>query len=86
MSKKMIMNILLSKVAADQKDAFIAAIRDAGTKQERIAVIKKYCGELTAAEKEAVEKLRGGEVSDEELDSAAGGCQCHCHGCYCGCG
>ena len=89
MSKKAMMDVLLTKVAADQKDAFIAALREAGSKKERIAVITKYCGELTAAEKEAIEKARGAEVSDEELDSAAGGCHCtctNCHGCYCGCG
>lgn len=86
MSKMAIMDILLSKVAADQKEAFIAEIREAGTKEERIAVMKKYCGELTEAEKEKIEKARGGEVSDEELDNAAGGCHCSCHACYCGCG
>ena len=86
MSKNAIMNILLSKVAEDRKDAFIAAIRKAGTKEDRIAVITEYCGELTAAEKEEIKKPRGGEVSDEELDSAAGGCNCMCHcQCYCSC-
>ena len=89
MSKIMAMNVLLSKVAADQKEAFIAEIREAKEKKDRIAIIKKYCGELTEAEKEAIEKARGGEVSDEEMDNAAGGCHCmcsNCHGCYCGCG
>ena len=56
MSKMAIMDVLLSKVAADQKEAFIAEIREAGTKKERLAVIKKYCGELTEAEKEKLKK------------------------------
>ena len=89
MSKKAIMDVLLTKVAADWKDAFIAEFRKAGTKEERIATVKKYCGELTAAEKEEIEKARGGEVTDEELDSAAGGCNCACSAhcsteCICG--
>ena len=83
MSKKQIMNVLLSKVAADRKEAFIAEIREAKEKKDRIAVVRKYCGELTEAEKAAIEKARGGEISDDELDNAAGGCHCQCH-CHCG--
>ena len=89
MSKKQIMDILLSRVAEDQKDDFIAALREAGSKKERIAVVKKYCGELSEAEKGTVEKARGGQISDEELDTAAGGCNCACSAhcsseCICG--
>ena len=81
MSKKAMMDILLSKVAADQKDAFIAELREAGTKKERAEVFAKYGVSVSDEEREAIRTSLGGEVSDEALDQADGGCNCayvHC--------
>ena len=76
MTKKEKMELLLSKVAEEQKADFVAELREATTKEARQELFKKYSINLSAEEKEAV-KSDTNEVSDEELDVAAGGC-CSC--------
>ena len=73
MTKKEKMELLLSKVAEEQK---VAELREAKTKEARQELFQKYSIRLSAEEKEAM-KTDTNEVSDEELDVAAGGC-CSC--------
>ena len=79
MTKKEKMELLLSKVAEEQKADFVAELREATTKDARQELFQKYNINLTAEEKESM-KTDTNEVSDEELDVAAGGC---CHSCEC---
>lgn len=76
MTKKEKMEMLLSKVAEDQKADFVAGMREAKSKDEWLEVVKKYGIRLSEDEK-ATFKAQSNEVSDEELDAAAGGC-CSC--------
>ncbi len=81
MNRKEKLDLLLSKVEEDKKEAFIAELREAKTKAERVAVVKKYGVTLTEEEAQAMKNRAGNELSDEELDKAAGGCSCafiHC--------
>ena len=85
MTKKEKMELLLSKVAEDKKADFVAELRDAKTKEARQELFQKYNIRLSAEEKEAM-KNDMNEVSDEELDVAAGGCcgtcECNVHCAY----
>ena len=85
MTKKQKMELLLSKVAEEQKADFVAELRDAKTKESRQELFQKYNIRLSAEEKEAM-KNDMNEVSDEELDVAAGGCcgtcECNVHCAY----
>ena len=78
MTKKENMELLLAKVAEEQKAAFVAELREAKSKDEWLEVMKKYGIRLSEEEKAAF-KAQSNEVSDEELDAAAGGC-CSCSG------
>ena len=83
MTKKEKMELLLTKVAEEQKAAFVAELREAKSKEARQELFTKYNIRLSEEEKEAI-KAQSNEVSDEELDAAAGGC-CSCSsGCACG--
>ena len=84
MTKKEKMERLLEKVPEEQKAAFVAALREAGTKEELLAVVKQYHISLADEETKAVAS-RTNEVSDEELDQAAGGCCSHACGGSCTC-
>ena len=79
MTQKEKAELLLSKVAGEQKAAFVAELREAKTKEARQELFKKYNISLSAEEKDAM-KTDTNEVSDEELD-AVGGC---CSSCDCG--
>ena len=79
MTKKEKMELLLAKVAEEQKAAFVAELREAKSKDARQELFKKYNISLSAEEKDAM-KTDTNEVSDEELDAAAGGC---CSTCSC---
>ena len=85
MTKKEKMELLLSKVAEEQKADFAAELREATTKDARQELFQKYNIYLTAEEKESM-KTDINEVSDEELDVAAGGCcgtcECNVHCAY----
>ncbi|MBQ3804064.1 MAG: hypothetical protein II845_10270 [Oscillospiraceae bacterium] len=85
MTKKEKMELLLSKVAGEQKADFVTELREATTKEARQELFQKYNIRLSAEEKEAL-KAATNEVSDEELDVAAGGCCTGCSGdCHCAC-
>ena len=77
MTKKEKMELLLAKVAEEQKAAFVAELREAKSKDEWREVVKKYGIRLSEEEKEA---FNSNEVSDEDLDAASGGC---CVSCSC---
>ena len=84
MTKKEKTELLVAKVPEEQKAAFVAELREAKTKEATQALLKKYNIRLTDEEKKAI-KPRTNELSDEELDQAAGGCcsssgcaECHC--------
>ena len=84
MTRKEKMDLLLSKVAEDKKEAFIAELREAKTPEERLKVAKKYNATLTEDELKAVKAESSNKITDAELDNAAGGCSCA--SCYCACG
>ena len=82
MNKKEKMDLLISKVNENQKEAFVAELRDASGKEERIELLKKYDVSLSDEEKEAFKTGISNEISDDEMDLAAGGCSmCTCHSC-----
>ena len=85
MNKKEVMNLMLSKVEADKKEAFVQELREAKTKEERMAVIRKYGANLTKDEAEKLKGREGNIITDTDLDEAAGGCSCGCM-CHCQCG
>ena len=84
MDKKEFMDLMLSRVEADKKEAFIQAFRAAKTDRERFTVAKEYGATLTEEEAEKLKASKGNAVSDAELDKAAGGCSCQCQ-CDCHC-
>ena len=89
MTKKEKMELLLAKVKEEQKAAFVAELREAKTKEAMKEFMKKYNIHLTDEEKKAM-KPRTNEISDAELDLAAGGCSCGCStngapNCFCDC-
>ena len=73
MTRKEKMNLLLSKVPEEQKEAFVAELRAAETKKAREELFKKYKITVTEEEKSALTDVDN-KVSDDELDHAAGGC------------
>ena len=81
LTKKEKVELLLSKVGEEQKADFVAELREAKTKEARQELLRKYNISLSEEEKEAM-KTDTNEVSDEELDVAAGGC---CSSCNCSC-
>ena len=76
MTKKEIMDLVLTKVPEDQKEAFIEDIRAAKDPEERVAVLEKYGAKLTDEELERIKESGANIIPDEELDDAAGGCSC----------
>ncbi|MBR2834522.1 MAG: Nif11-like leader peptide family RiPP precursor [Coriobacteriales bacterium] len=83
MTRKEKMELLLSKVAEDKKEEFIAALRETTTKEERTEILKNFGVELTKEEFEAITAEEEGELSDDDLENVAGGCVCICcaHNC-----
>ena len=59
MSGKEMMDLILSKVPEDRREAFVAEIRRAETAEDRKAVLERYGVELTTEEKEAIRKSAG---------------------------
>lgn len=74
MTRKEKMELLLAKVSEEQKAAFVAELRKADTKEARKELFQKYGVTLSEEEKAAMKEAPSNEVSDEELDMAAGGC------------
>ena len=67
---------LLTKVPEDKKEAFVEELKGAASLEEGLSVLKKYGISLT---EEEMQKLTGKcEMSDDELDATAGGCECCC--------
>ena len=85
MNRKEIMDLLLSKIAEDKKEAFIKAFRETKTVEERFAVAKQYGAALTDEEAQAIKTKAGNVVGNEELDGAAGSCCSSCSSCNTGC-
>ena len=79
MTKKEKMEQLLAKVPEEQKEDFVTELREAGSREARGELFRKYGISLSEEEKSAL-KEASCEVSDNELDNAAGGC---CHSCHC---
>ena len=82
MTKKEAMDLVLSKVPEEKKEAFVAAIREAKNLKERQEVLKKFDVTLTKDEAAALKKNKANEISDDELNEAAGGCclqKCTCN-------
>ncbi len=78
MTKKEVLDYLISKVAEDQKEAFVAELREAKTREDRMKVAEKYKVVLSEEDKKEIEANKN-KLSDEQLDQAAGGCQaCSC--------
>ena len=80
MTKKEKMELLLSKIAEERKADFVAELREATTKEARQELLQKFNIQLSAEEKESM-TTDSNEISDDELDVAAGGC---CNSCDCG--
>ena len=57
MTKKEKMELLLAKVAEEQKAAFVAELRESTTKEARQELLTKYNISLTDEEKEAMKGL-----------------------------
>ena len=85
MTRKERIELLISKVSEDQKEAFIEELRGAKTKEDRLEVAKKYNATLTEEEAKEFMKETANEVSDEDLDTAAGGCTMCSYNCACTC-
>lgn len=83
MNRKEVLDLLLSRIAEDKKDDLIRDLRNATTRAEKLEAIKKYGIELSEEEIAALKSKDGNEISDEELDSASGGCTLYA--CNCGC-
>ena len=75
MNDKERIDYLLTKVPEDKKEAFVEDLKGISKLEEGLAVLKKYSISLT---EEEMKKLASKcEMSDEELDAAAGGgCDC----------
>lgn len=80
MTKKERIDSILSRVDEDKKEAFIQAIREAKTKEEKKAVLTQYGLELSGEE---LTSLQIKELPDDELENVAGGC--NCYGCMYDC-
>ena len=70
MTTKEIIELVLAKVPEDKMEAFVEDMRDNNLKKDA-AFLDKYGIKLTEEELEAVSSH---ELSDEDLDEAAGGC------------
>ena len=81
MTRKERIDMVLAKIPEDKREAFVAQIREAKDREEKAKVLEEYGVAFTEEEKKAfrTEGEAGNEVSDDELDQAAGGCSCKCH-------
>ncbi|MBR5375896.1 MAG: hypothetical protein IK139_01315 [Lachnospiraceae bacterium] len=87
MTRKEGLKLLVSRVPEDKREAFVAELREAKSKEDRMNAAKKYNATLTEEEAKAIKNDTANEVSDEDLDTAAGGCSTcnqNCD-CYCSC-
>ena len=84
MTRRERIDLLLSKIPEDKRDAFVTKLREAKNQEERARLLNEYGVTFTEEEKAAFKAgdSAGNEISDAELDVAAGGCKCTCK-CYC---
>ena len=83
MNGKEQIDYLLTKVPEDKKEAFVEDLKGVANIEEGLSVLKKYGISLTEEEMKKLTAKR--EMSDDELDAAAGGCECpgdNCEGHY----
>ena len=87
MTRKEKMDLLLTKVQESEKEAFIADLRQIEAREEIPGLLEKYHITLTEEEKSLIRETASHEISDEDLDQAAGGgCTwCWCNSNYCSC-
>lgn len=71
------LELVLARVPEDKKEAFIEEVRD-NTVRKDASFLEKYGVELTVEE---LEQISSNEISDADLDAAAGGCMCMCAPC-----
>ena len=74
MNDKERIDYLLTKVPEDKKEAFVEDLKDIANLEDSLSVLKKYGISLTEEEMQKLTAKR--EMSDDELDAAAGGCDC----------
>ena len=83
MNDKERIDYLLTKVAEDKKEAFVEDLKGVAILEESLSVLKKYGITLTEEEMQKLTAKR--EMSDDELDAAAGGgCDCDDLNPFCG--
>ena len=85
MTRKEKLDLIISKVPEDKKEAFVAELREGKTKEDRYKIAKKYNVVLTEEEIKSLRSDTSHEVADEDLDAAAGGCSSCGRPCMCGC-
>ena len=73
MTKKEKIELLLTKVTEEEKEAFVTELREVKTQEAMLELLKKFNINLTDEEKEAMKPLTN-EISEEELVQVAGGC------------
>ena len=78
MNDKERIDYLLTKVPEYKKEAFVEDLKGVASLEEGLSVLKKYGITLTEEEMQKLTAKR--EMSDDELDAAAGGC-CRDHEC-----
>ena len=80
MTRKERIDMVLAKIPEDKREEFVAKFREAKDKVVKANVLKEYNITFTDEEKEAFRAGdgNGNEISDAELDQAAGGCSCSC--------
>ena len=78
--QKDVIDYLLTKVPEDKKEAFIEELKGISKLEEGLTVLKKYGISLT--EEEMKKLTTKCEMSDDELNAAAGGCF-ECEGYVC---
>ena len=74
MNGKERIDYLLTKVAEEKKEAFVEDLKGVANFEKGLAVLKKYGISLTEEEMQKLTAKR--EMSDDELDAAAGGGCC----------
>jgi len=80
MNDKERIDYLLTKVPEDKKEAFVEDLKGVTSIEKGLSVLKKYGITLTEEEMQKLTAKR--EMSDGELDAAAGGCF-ECEGYVC---
>ena len=76
MNGKERIDYLLTKVPEDKKEAFVEDFKGVASLEDGLSVLKKYGVALTEEEMQQLTSKR--EMTDEELDAAAGGADSSC--------